>query len=131
MKKLFKMVVNVEKLLKMVKMVIFQNLSKMVKCWKMLVKTFKKNFAVIFFYTMDIKNTIFNPKFYQHFLPSLLITHLLLYKCMYHIQKHVLQCIHIITSTRIWYFVSSVYNTSTVVFNIAAYLSYAYETAYH
>ena len=32
-----------------------------------------KNFAVIFFYTMDIKNTIFNPKFYQHFLPSLVM----------------------------------------------------------
>ena len=63
--------VNVEKLQKMV---IFQNLSKngeMLK--KMLVKTLKKLFAVIFFYTMDIKNTIFNPKFYQHFLPPLLI----------------------------------------------------------
>ena len=35
----------------------------------------KKIFAVIFFYTMDIKNTIFNPKFYQHFLPSLLISY--------------------------------------------------------
>ena len=36
-------------------------------------KTLIPIFAVIFFYTMDIKNTIFNPKFYQHFLPSLLI----------------------------------------------------------
>ena len=61
---LFKMVVNVEQLLKMVKMVIFQNLS---KNGEML-----KNFAVIFFYNMDIKNIIFNSKFYQHFLPSLL-----------------------------------------------------------
>ena len=51
-------------------MVIFQNLS---KNGEMLVKILKKNFAVIFFYTMDIKNTIFNPKLYQHFLPSLLI----------------------------------------------------------
>ena len=34
----------------------------------------KKNFALIFFYTLDIKNIIFNPKFYQHFLPSLVIT---------------------------------------------------------
>ena len=34
----------------------------------------KKNFALIFFYTQDIKNIIFNPKFYQHFLPSLVIT---------------------------------------------------------
>ena len=33
----------------------------------MLVKTVKRIFAVIFFYTMDIKNTILNPKFYQHF----------------------------------------------------------------
>ena len=33
----------------------------------MLVKTLKNIFAVIFFYTMDIKNTIFNPKFYQQF----------------------------------------------------------------
>ena len=33
----------------------------------------KNNFAVIFFYTMDIKNAIFNPKFYQHFSPSLVI----------------------------------------------------------
>ena len=40
----------------------------------MLVKTLKKNFAVIFFYTMDIKNIIFNPKFYQHFLPSLIMS---------------------------------------------------------
>ena len=37
----------------------------------------KKNFAVIFFYTMDIKTTIFNPKFYQHFLPSLVMTYVL------------------------------------------------------
>ena len=55
-------------------MVIFQNLSKMVKCWKMLVKTLKKFIALIIFYTLDIKNIIFNPKFYQQFLPSLLIT---------------------------------------------------------
>ena len=34
----------------------------------------KKIFALIFFYTQDIKNIIFNPKFYQHFLPSLLIS---------------------------------------------------------
>ena len=33
-----------------------------------------KKFAVIFFYTMDIKITIFNPKFYQKFLASLLIS---------------------------------------------------------
>ena len=30
-------------------------------------------YALIFFYTLDIKNIIFNPKFYQHFLPSLII----------------------------------------------------------
>ena len=65
------MVVNVEKLLKMVKMVIFQNLSKHGEMLKNVGENIKKNFAMIFFYTMDIKNTIFNPKFYQHFLPSL------------------------------------------------------------
>ena len=27
----------------------------------------KTIFALIFFYTQDIKNIIFNPKFYQHF----------------------------------------------------------------
>ena len=32
-----------------------------------------KKFALIFFYSRDIKNIIFNPKFYQHFLPSLVI----------------------------------------------------------
>ena len=31
--------------------------------------------ALIIFYTLDIKNIIFNPKFYQHFLPSLVITY--------------------------------------------------------
>ena len=70
MKKLFKMVVNVEKLLKMV---IFQNLSKHGEMLKNVGENIKKIFALIFFYTMDIKNTIFNPKFYQHVLPSLLI----------------------------------------------------------
>ena len=40
----------------------------------MLVKTLKKFYALIFFYTLDIKNISFNPKFYQHFLPSLVIT---------------------------------------------------------
>ena len=75
MKKLFKMVVNVEKLLKNGENGDFLKIcQKMVKCSKMLVKTLKKFFAVIFYYTMDIKDTIFNPKFYQHFLPSLLIT---------------------------------------------------------
>ena len=34
----------------------------------------KKIYTLIFFYTLDIKNIIFNPKFYQHFLPSLIIT---------------------------------------------------------
>ena len=46
----------------------------MVKCWKMLVKTLKKFYALLFFYTLDIKNIIFNPKFYQHFLLSLVIS---------------------------------------------------------
>ena len=39
----------------------------------MLVKTLKQNLALIFFYTLDIRNIIFNPKFCQHFLPSLII----------------------------------------------------------
>ena len=69
------MVVNVEKLLKMVKNGDF---SKFVKTngemLKNVVKTLKKFYALIFFYTLDIKNIIFNPKFNQHFLPSLLIT---------------------------------------------------------
>ena len=61
------MVVNVEKLLKMVKMVIFQNLSKHGEILKNVGENIKKIFALIFFYTLDIKNIIFNPKFYQHF----------------------------------------------------------------
>ena len=40
----------------------------------MLVQTLKTFIALIFFYTQDIKNIIFNPKFYQQFLPSLVIT---------------------------------------------------------
>ena len=51
----------------------------------------KKNFAVIFFYTMDIKNTIFNPKFYQHFLPSLLITHIRIHCRVLYISSHALR----------------------------------------
>ena len=48
-KKLFKMVVNVEKLLKMVENGDFPKIcQKMVKCWKMLVKTLKK-FCTEFF----------------------------------------------------------------------------------
>ena len=57
-------------------MVIFQNLSKNGEMLKNVGENIKKNFAVIFFYTMDIKNTIFNPKFYQHFLPSLFISNI-------------------------------------------------------
>ena len=52
----------------------FKICQKMVKCWKMLVKTLKKMLHWFFLNTMDIKNIIFNPKFYQHFLPSLFIT---------------------------------------------------------
>ena len=68
------MVVNVEKLLKMVKKGDFKNLYKNGEMLKNVGENIKKFFAVIFFNTMDIKNTIFNPKFYQHFLPSLFIT---------------------------------------------------------
>ena len=55
-------------------MVIFQNLSKNGEMLKNIGEIIKKNFALIFFYTLDIKNIILNPKFYQHFLPSLVIT---------------------------------------------------------
>ena len=56
-------------------MVIFQNLSKNGEMLKNVGENIKKKFyALIFFYTLDIKNIIFNPKFYQHFLPSQLIT---------------------------------------------------------
>ena len=66
------MVVNVEKLLKE------QNgdFSKFVKKGEMLKnvgENIKKNFALIFFYTQDIKNITFNPKFYLHFLPYIFI----------------------------------------------------------
>ena len=74
MKKLFKIVVNVEKVLKMVKNGDFSKFVKNGEMLKNVGEIIKKFFAVIFFYTMDIKNTIFNPKFYQHFLPSLNIT---------------------------------------------------------
>ena len=68
--------VNVEKLLKMVKSGDFLKFVKnkwwnVENCWWNIKN---KYFAVIFFYTMDIKNIIFNPKFYQQFLPSLTIT---------------------------------------------------------
>ena len=63
------MVVNFEKLLKMVKNCDF---SKFVKMLKNVGESIKKNFALIFVYTQDIKYIIFNPKFYQHFLPSLI-----------------------------------------------------------
>ena len=42
-------------------MVIFQKLSKYGEMLKNVGENIKKNFAVIFFYTMDIKNTIVNP----------------------------------------------------------------------
>ena len=48
-------------------MVIFQNLSQNGEMLKNVGENIKKFFnALIFFYTMDIKNIIFNPKFYQH-----------------------------------------------------------------
>ena len=59
--------VNVEKLLKMVEMVIFKICQKNGEMLKNLGENIKNNFALIFFYTQDIKNIIFNPKFYQHF----------------------------------------------------------------
>ena len=56
-------------------MVIFQNLSKSGEMLKNVGDNIKKHlYALIFFYTLDIKNIIYNPKFDQHFLPSLVIT---------------------------------------------------------
>ena len=55
-------------------MVIVQNLSKNGEMLKNVGENIKNIFALIFFYTHDIKNIIFNPKFYQHFLPSLVIS---------------------------------------------------------
>ena len=67
-------------------MVIFQNLSKSGEMLKNVNENIKKNFAVIFCYTMDIKNTLFNPKFYQQFLPSLvkknLFSHIIMIKLL-------------------------------------------------
>ena len=54
-------------------MVIFQNLSKNGEMLKNVGENIKKFIALIFFYIQDIKNIIFNPKFYQQFLPSLVI----------------------------------------------------------
>ena len=79
------MVVNVEKLLKLVKIIIFQNFSKNGEMLKNVGENIKKYFAVIFFYTMDIKNIIFNPKFYQHVLPSLISNYKYVSEiCLYH-----------------------------------------------
>ena len=61
------MVVNVEKLLKMVENGDFSKSVKNGEMLKNVGENIKKNFALIFFYTHDIKNIIFNPKFYQHF----------------------------------------------------------------
>ena len=68
------MVVNVEKLLKMVTKGDFSKFVKIGEILKNVGENIKTIFAVIFFYTMDIKNTIFNPKFYQHFLLSLIMS---------------------------------------------------------
>ena len=68
------MVVNVEKLLKMVENSDFSKFVKNGEMLKNVGENIKKNFALIFFYTQDIKNIIFNPKFYQHFLPSLIMS---------------------------------------------------------
>ena len=68
------MVVNVEKLLKMVENGAFSKFVKNGEMLKNVGEHITKCFAVIFFYIMDIKNSIFNPKFYQNVLPSLMIT---------------------------------------------------------
>ena len=72
-KKLFKIVVNVEKLLKMVENGDFLKFVKNGEMLKNVGENIKKNFALIFFYTLDIMNIIFNQKLCQHVLPSLVI----------------------------------------------------------
>ena len=67
MKTLFKMMVNVEKLLKMVKNGDFSKFVKNGEMLKNVSENLKTNFALIFTYTHDIRNIIFNSKFYQHF----------------------------------------------------------------
>ena len=69
------MVVNVEKLLKIVKNGDFSKFVKNGEMLKNVGENIKQIFiALIIFYTLDIKNIIFNPKFYQHFLPSLFMS---------------------------------------------------------
>ena len=71
MTKLIKMVVNVEKLLKMVENGDFSKFVKNGEMLKNVGENIKKISALIFFYTLDIRNIIFNQKFNQHFLLSL------------------------------------------------------------
>ena len=66
------MVVNVEKLLKMVENGDFSKFLKNGEMLKNVGENIKKSFALIF-YTQYINNIIFNSKFYQHFFPFLLI----------------------------------------------------------
>ena len=61
------MVVTGKKITKMVENGDFSKFVKNGEMFKNVGKNIKKVFAVIFFNTMDIKNNIFNPKFYQHF----------------------------------------------------------------
>ena len=61
-------------------MVIFQNLSKNGEMLKNVGENIKNKFLHWSSFTpQDIKNIIFNPKFYQHFLPSLLIRYLIIF----------------------------------------------------
>ena len=77
MEKLIKMVVNIEILLKMVENGDFLKFVKNGDMLKNVGENIKKYFALIFFYTLDIRNIIFNPKFYQHFLPSPVIKYVI------------------------------------------------------
>ena len=54
----------------------------------------KKNFALIFFYTLDIRNIIFNPKYYQHFLPSLLVIRYLVREILFTCKTLTSQCFY-------------------------------------
>ena len=88
----------------------FSKFVKMVKCWKMLMKTLKTIFALIFFYTLYIRNLIYNPKFYQHFLISLIISdHWSMISCWSQ-RKQVTQywkyyCIQLVTLSAVPYYI--------------------------
>ena len=49
-------------------------LTKMLKCWKMLIRKLKFLTQIIFFFDKEFNTIIINPKFYQHLFSALVIT---------------------------------------------------------